>query len=168
MDEAQGPTDDERKFFANVLSRQYPPDAGPEQKGPMTFAPPPYVSTARAGSAPFSIDYERLTKSEEWVCADASVRPCILGLRLIAWRQVPCGSLPPNDLFLAQSLELTPYTFARIRQQVLHGWRLADDGRLYHPEMTKDVQRLLRSRKASNLRQARAVARRKSKAGENN
>ncbi len=52
-----------------------------------------------------------------------------------AFQQVPCGSLPDDEIDLARLAELgrDVKTWRKISKMALHGWIRCSDGRLYHP-----------------------------------
>lgn len=62
-------------------------------------------------------------------------------LWLKAYRQHPAGSLPDDDIELCRLAELGRdlKTWRKIKPMALHGWFLADDGRLYHKTVAEVV-----------------------------
>jgi hypothetical protein len=78
----------------------------------------------------------RLLGSDTWMAAsdDPRLGHALMSLWAAAWQQVPAGSLPNLDASLQRfSLCPTAEEWQRIKQRALSGWRLATDGRLYHP-----------------------------------
>lgn len=78
-----------------------------------------------------------------------------LRLMVASWHQRPAGSLPAS---LEDLYRLVRYghiaSFKRAAVEIMRDWRLASDGRLYHPYVTAAV---LRARKiAATRRIARA------------
>jgi hypothetical protein len=77
-----------------------------------------------------------------------------------SWHQVPCGSLPDDDVELADLAGLgtgkpSVRTWQKLRGMALRGWFKASDGRLYHELMAK---------KALNGLEAKQSAKRKREA----
>ena len=62
-------------------------------------------------------------------------------LWLKSWDQVPAGSLPADDVDLCRLAELGRdlKTWARIKDEALHGWIACSDGLLYHPVVAEGV-----------------------------
>lgn len=77
----------------------------------------------------------RLLSSETWVEASADPRlgHVLMSLWAEAWRQVPAGSLPANDMTL-QRMSMCPSMkeWARVRERAMRDWVLCTDGRYYH------------------------------------
>ena len=57
----------------------------------------------------------------------------------VAWHQVPAGSLPDDDQFLASCVYLSPAEWRKIKKVVMRKWYKCDDGRLYHPVLAEIV-----------------------------
>lgn len=69
-----------------------------------------------------------------------------------SWQQVPCGSLPDDDIELCRLAELGRdlKAWRKVRENALHGWLKCSDGRLHHPVVTeKAAEAWLKKRKAS-------------------
>lgn len=64
---------------------------------------------------------------------------CAVLLWCVAWHQVPAGSLPDDDLQLAQyaGFGRVVKEWKKLRAEALHGWVLCDDGRWYHPTVAE-------------------------------
>ena len=111
------------------------------------------------------LDIVRLFSSEFHARAtDAEWRAGVT-LWLKSFHQVPAASLPDDDVQLCRLAELGRdlKAWRKLRAGALHGWVVADDGRLYHPVVAekaneawdrKKFQRE-RSRRASQARWAR-------------
>ncbi|VVE54583.1 hypothetical protein PAN31108_04941 [Pandoraea anhela] len=90
------------------------------------------------------IDVPRLLRSD--LAHDESPEACWSAVLLwcVAWHEVPAGSLPDNDEWLAKR---TGYwhkgkldeTWNSVRDGALHGWVKCSDGRLYHPVVAEKV-----------------------------
>ncbi len=102
-----------------------------------------------------------LFTSEEWMMACPEAQALILPFRWHAFSAGrPAGSLPSAEMMLAR---IAGYGrdlkgWARIRDQVLAGWVLCSDGRLYHPEVAARVLAVLAGREAAAAGQARPAA----------
>ncbi len=110
---------------------------------------PPYLASTKAGGFKFELDCERIAQSDTWALATARQRPLLLMLWFIAWQQVPCGSLPADDVLIAARLGMDVDAFQGDKAILLRGWHEADDGRLYHPVLTELVLEMI-GRKAGN------------------
>lgn len=69
-----------------------------------------------------------------------------------SWQQVPCGSLPDDDIELCRLAELGRdlKAWRKVRENALHGWVKCSDGRLYHAVVTeKAAEAWAKKRKAS-------------------
>lgn len=84
----------------------------------------------------FASRFHRLASPAEWRAG------VILWIK--SWDEVPAGSLPNDDRELASLAEVPRdlREWKKIRKWAMHGWELADDGRLYHQtvaEMTLEA-----------------------------
>ena len=81
------------------------------------------------------LDGIRLFRSTFWLTKSAEVRCAGLELWWESMQQTPAGSLPDDDVMLAKlagfGRDLSQWMSHRT--DVLHGWILCSDGRLYHP-----------------------------------
>ena len=84
-----------------------------------------------------SLDIPRLFSSRFNATATREPLAWMIGLKLWcrSWHQVPSASLPADDDELCYLAELgfDTASFAKVRGLAMHGWVLANDGRLYHP-----------------------------------
>ena len=64
---------------------------------------------------------------------------CAVLLWCVAWHQIPAGSLPDDDLQLAQyaGFGRVVKEWKKLKTEALHGWLLCDDGRWYHPTVAE-------------------------------
>ncbi|MCA8145451.1 YdaU family protein [Burkholderia vietnamiensis] len=90
------------------------------------------------------IDVPRLLGSD--LVHDESPEACWSAMLLwcVSWHEVPAGSMPDNDEWLAKRAgywhkgKLDP-TWHDVRAGALHGWIKCADGRLYHPVLAEKV-----------------------------
>ncbi|WP_242610573.1 YdaU family protein [Burkholderia vietnamiensis] len=88
------------------------------------------------------IDVPRLLGSD--LVHDESPEACWSAMLLwcVSWHEVPAGSMPDNDEWLAKRAgywhkgKLDP-TWHEVRAGALHGWIKCSDGRLYHPVLAE-------------------------------
>lgn len=113
---------------------------------------PPYSADTKAKGWRFELDYERIEQSDTWVLASSEMRPWLLMLWMTAWKQVPCGSLPPNDELVSARIGMDLRVFKANRDILMRGWVLASDGRLYHPVITEQVLNLVGLRNKESAR----------------
>ncbi|MDR3100769.1 MAG: YdaU family protein [Paraburkholderia sp.] len=96
------------------------------------------------------IDVPRLLGSD--LVHDESPEACWSAMLLwcVSWHEVPAGSLPDNDEWLAKRAgywhkgKLDP-TWHEVRGGALHGWIQCSDGRRYHPVVAEKVNNSWRS-----------------------
>ena len=108
--------------------------------------PPPYPSDTKAKGWRFELDIEQVMQSDTWAVASPELRPWLLMIWTISWQQVPCGSLPDDDEIIAARIGMKLAQFAKNKSILLRGWKLADDGRLYHPTITQRVLEKLKNK----------------------
>ena len=80
------------------------------------------------------LDVKRLLSSDTLLCATGEEVRAALMLWAESWRQMPCSSLPNDDLALCR---MTGYGrdmdgWLRVKKVALRGFVLCSDGRLYH------------------------------------
>lgn len=59
-----------------------------------------------------------------------------------AWKQVPPASLPNNDEILAAFADVPLVLFRRLRDLIMRGFELCDDGRWYHHTLAEEANRV--------------------------
>lgn len=123
--------------------------------------PVPYPADTRAKGWRFEIDYEKVEQSDTWALAPPDARPWLLMLWLTAWRQTPCGSLPPEDALIAARIGMPMKAYQKHREVLRRGWWLAEDGRLYHDTIIGRVLEMLESRRKNSQRVANHTAKKK-------
>lgn len=81
-------------------------------------------------------------------------------LWLKSWDQVPAGSLPNDDAELCHLADLGRdlKRWRKLRAMALHGWKVGDDGRLYHHTVAEYVNAALVSKQSQQDRTAAARA----------
>ena len=114
----------------------------------------PYPRTVRSKGWRFQLDHERIRQSDTWALAPTDLRPWLLMLWMVAWEQVPCGSLPSDDALIAARMGMADKAFTKAKPLLLRGWWKADDGRLYHPVITEQVLALEQRRAEEAERKA--------------
>ena len=96
--------------------------------------PPVDPDFSLSGYTSFLFDTQRFLNSEFVLSSD----PAAIGLGVIlwavAWQQIPCGSLPDDDVQLARlsGFGRDVATFRSLKEPALHGFVKCSDGRLYH------------------------------------
>lgn len=121
--------------------------------------PAPYPADTRARGWRLELDYERIEQSDTWALADAETRPWLLMMWMVAWKQVPAGSMPNDEKVIAAKLGMPARAWARSREILLRGWSVADDGRLYHAVITEQVLAMLAKHDKERTRKANWRAR---------
>jgi hypothetical protein len=124
-------------------------------------APAPYTSDTRAKGWRFELDYERIAQSDTWDLAAEipMAQPALLMLWMVAWQQTPCGSLPNDEQIIRAKCRIPPEQWSGMREVLLRGWWLADDGRLYHHTLVERVREMMERRRKESDRKALARAR---------
>lgn len=114
----------------------------------------------RSCSSGFILDVEALLSSDLWALASPQEFRAAFALWCRAWMQIPAASLPNSDSILASFCGVDLRKFSRMKQMALRGFVLCNDGRLYHPRLADDANRLASKREASKIRgKAGATAR---------
>lgn len=116
--------------------------------------PVPYPPDAKANGRPLELDLEELQQDEVWALANEipGAQAAILMLRLVAWAQTPCGSLCADENVLRAMCRLSAADWPRLREVLMRGWWLADDGRLYHDALVPRVSEMLFKRSRETRR----------------
>jgi hypothetical protein len=115
---------------------------------------PPYPADTRAKGWRFELDIERVMQSDTWALAQPELRPWLLMLWVVAWQQVPCGSMPSDDALIAARLGMKPTAFKKVRDVLMRGWWAANDGRLYHGTVAERVLDMLGRKEGDRKRKA--------------
>lgn len=109
------------------------------------MSPAPYPPDTRAKGWRFELDYERIDQSDTWSLAAEvpMAQHSLVFMWLMAWKEVPCGSLPADEAIIRAKCRIPPDVWAAVRGICMRGWAVADDGRLYHPTITDRVLEML-------------------------
>lgn len=136
--------------------------------------PAPYPADTKAKGWRFELDYEAIQQADTWALADEvpMAQPALLMMWFTAWAQIPCGSFPNDESVIRAKCKVPAKDWGRMRDVLMRGWWLAEDGRLYHPTITQRVLDMLgrkdgerqrkaeyRNRKDAELKLAEANAR---------
>lgn len=115
--------------------------------------PVPYPADTRAKGWRFELDYEQIDQSDTWGLAAEipMAQPALLMMWLVAWTQVPCGSLPNDEMVIRAKCKIAPKAWPAVREILMRGWWLAEDGRLYHDTLVSRALDMMQKR-ASNAR----------------
>lgn len=127
----------------------------------MTDLPdPPVPAGADLRSVPkFPMDPFALRRSKFWIgCKDhPGLAFYAMNLWMAAWFSVPAGSLEDDDVILAELAMCSADRWTTIKRQVMHGWRMHSDGRLYHSGIAVRVIEALDEMKAAQDQQKKAA-----------
>ena len=95
----------------------------------------------------FKLDMLKLGHSEFLHVASNEELGAAVKLWMFAIHQVPAGSLPNNEVVLAQAAgyDHRKKAWQRVRGMALYGWALCSDGRLYHQTVAMTVLDILQS-----------------------
>lgn len=113
---------------------------------PSELPQPPYPKTTAAKGWLFDLDHERLWESDTWALSPPDMRPWLLMVWMISWRQVPVGSLPNNEEVIAARIGMDLRIFRAHRDILLRGFQLHSDGRLYHPVLVEHANKMIEQR----------------------
>jgi hypothetical protein len=115
---------------------------------------PPYPDDLAAKGWCLDLDYERIEQSDTWAIATPEQRPWLLMIWLMAWRQIPIGSLPPEDHLIAARIGLPLERFKEWKSVLLTGFDLAANGRLYHSVLVEYALKMVDKRVKEKARVA--------------
>ncbi|WP_295541037.1 hypothetical protein [uncultured Pseudacidovorax sp.] len=124
----------------------------------MTEARPvPYPAGTRAKGWRFELDYERIEQSDTWdLAAEVPMaQHALLMMWLMAWKQDPCGSMPSDEAQIRAKCRIPAKQWGAMRDILLRGWWLAEDGRLYHDVLVERVGEMLEYRRKESERRTR-------------
>lgn len=116
---------------------------------------PPYPTDINAKGWRLEMDYVAWERADSWTLLAEQERPFLVMMILQAWRQVPCGTLPENDLLLSRLAGVDLEQWLQLKPKILSDWYLAVNRRYYHPLLTERVEYMLRVRGDASARQAR-------------
>lgn len=131
--------------------------------------PPPYPPDVRAKGWRFELDYEKIEQSDTWGLASevSMAQPALLMMWMMAWTQVPCGSMPNDENLIRVRCRIPAKLWPALRPILMRGWWLAEDGRLYHDTLAMRVHEMLEYRRKTAKRVADHAARTKQSRGAN-
>uniref|UniRef100_C5CJN0 DUF1376 domain-containing protein n=1 Tax=Variovorax paradoxus (strain S110) TaxID=543728 RepID=C5CJN0_VARPS len=131
--------------------------------------PAPYPSDTRAKGWRFEIDYEKVEQSDTWSLAAEvpMAQHGLLMMWLVSWTQVPCGSFPNDESLIRAKCRIAPKYWAPMREILMRGWWLADDGRLYHDTIVSRVAEMIEYRRKNAKRVADFKAAKREQRGGN-
>ena len=120
--------------------------------------PAPYPPDTRAKGWRFELDYERIDQSDTWALAEEvpMAQHALVFMWLVAWRQVPCGSLPADEVLIRTKCRIPAKLWGGMAEVLLRGWWKADDGRLYHDVLVQRVMEMMERRRKESDRKALA------------
>jgi hypothetical protein len=105
--------------------------------------PPPLVPSdvSLGGNDWFPLYHRRLLKSRWWRIASDVARSRNVDLWCHAFEELPAGSLPDDDLELADlaGFGRDMAAFVALKSEILAPWTLCNDGRWYHPALCEVV-----------------------------
>ena len=104
---------------------------------PNLVVPPLVPPKCDLTSFPYlAIEVNNFLSSSEWNSFSYDEKVAFLNLLLKSWHQIPCSSLPNDDLLLKHFADVGQ-KWGKIKENVLSKWVLASDGRYYHPYVAK-------------------------------
>jgi len=88
------------------------------------------------------LDVVRLRDSDISAIGSGDEFRCAVLLWCAAWHQIPSGSLPNDDIVLAQfaGFGRVVKEWKKVRKGALRGWLKCSDGRLYHPVVAEKAR----------------------------
>lgn len=116
---------------------------------------PPYPKATKANGYRPEVDWQRIRGSKTWRLCAPDMRNNLLRLWLESWNEVPAGSWENDDEIIASAIDMPARLFAAHRDQLMRGWVLHSDGRLYHATVTEMVLAMLSKRRSSAERVAK-------------
>lgn len=121
---------------------------------------PPYPADTRAKGWRFELDYEKIEQSDTWDIANEVplAQQCLLLMWYVAWKQVPCGSMPADEATIRAKCKVPAKLWPTVQPVLMRGWWLADDGRLYHDTIVARVNEMLEYRRKTAERVAKHKA----------
>lgn len=123
--------------------------------------PVPYPADTRAKGWRFELDYETIEQSDTWSLAAEvpMAQHSLLMMWLMAWTQVPCGSLPNDAAIIRAKCKVPIKMWGGLQPVLMRGWWLAEDGRLYHDTIVARVLEMLQYKNKEKQRKAAYRAR---------
>lgn len=94
------------------------------------------------------LDIERLKKSKAWLRAkrNPALGFYLMNMWMRAFHEIPASSIENDPDVLADAAGCHPRDWAKVRADVMAGWLLCSDGRLYHPVVAEKALEALAKR----------------------
>ena len=108
---------------------------------------PPYAADIKANGYRPEVDWQRIKASKTWRLCQPEQRNNLLRLWMECWNEVPAGSWEDDDEIIAAAIDMPIRLFQAHRDQLMRGWYLAADGRLYHPVIAEMVMAMVEKRR---------------------
>ena len=108
---------------------------------------PPYAADIKANGYRPEVDWQRIKASKTWRLCPPEQRNNLLRLWMECWNEVPAGSWEDDDEIIAAAIDMPIRLFQAHRDQLMRGWYLADDGRLYHSVVAEMVVAMVDKRR---------------------
>ena len=108
---------------------------------------PPYAADIKANGYRPEVDWQRIKASKTWRICPPEQRNNLLRLWMECWNEVPAGSWEDDDEIIAAAIDMPIRLFQAHRDQLMRGWYLANDGRLYHPVIAAMVNGMIEKRR---------------------
>lgn len=89
----------------------------------------------------FMLNVERLMASELVALSSHEVIGAAVMLWCRAWKQRPAASLPNDDQVISAFARMSLPRFKKLRDEVLRGFVLCSDGRLYHQTLSAEARK---------------------------
>ena len=109
----------------------------------------PYAENTKANGYKPEVDWQKIKASKTWRLCPPEQRNNLLRIWLESWNEVPTGSWENDDEIIASAIDMPVRLFLAHRDQLMRGWYLANDGRLYHNTITAMVLTMLSKRSGS-------------------
>lgn len=113
---------------------------------------PPYPADTVSGAFNFDLDVQRMLSSDTWILLSPDLRPWAQMSWTLSWVRRPCGTWPSDLRIISAHLGCDQKWLEVHRDDVLRGWVMHSDGRLYHPVVTERVLEVLATRSAGRNR----------------
>lgn len=100
------------------------------------------------------LQVSRLRRSKAWLKAkrQPALAFYMVNLWTASWHDFPASSLENDQDVLADLAMCPPDKWAKVREDVLHGWILCSDGRLYNPTVAEQALEAWKAKTAQRTR----------------
>lgn len=101
---------------------------------------------------------DQLQKSKAWLRCKRQPELAfyMINLWMRSWHEVPAGSIENDEDVLADAAMCSPEKWETIKDDVLRGWEVGPDGRIYHSTVTKLATEASAKLKGAKERTAKA------------